>query len=150
MTYVNTNINLFLEISAHLTGFSKTELEATGMLNTYYDTILAKTSGENVEFFFKNVHDILNDPEQTSQLEESIKMQLMPDHLYNALAKNIIMLWYTGSLLNMAANVPFFTSNVVNAEAYKQGLMWDAAHAHPPGAKQPGYGSWANLPITVK
>jgi hypothetical protein len=58
------------------------------------------------------------------------------------------MLWYSGSLFNMAlTNQP---SNIINAEAYKQGLMWTAGHTHPPGAKQPGYGSWAKPPITVK
>ena len=58
------------------------------------------------------------------------------------------MLWYTGSLFNMALSGQ--PNYIINAESYKQGLMWNAGHTHPPGAKQPGYGSWANPPITVK
>jgi len=151
MTSASATPQLFSKISSLLTGFSETELKATGMLDTYYDTILANNSGDNIDFFFQNVSAILNAPKQTDDdIEEGIRTQLMPDISYNALAKNIIMLWYTGNLYDMAGPNPGFTSNVVNAESYKQGLMWTAAHSHPPGAKQPGYGSWANPPITLK
>jgi hypothetical protein len=46
-------------------------------------------------------------------------------------------MWYNGN----------WGQNVVSGQAYIQGLIWDAAEAHPPGAKQPGYGSWAIPPL---
>ncbi len=35
----------------------------------------------------------------------------------------------------------------VSAAAYTEGLLWRAIGAHPPGAKAPGYGSWAVPPV---
>jgi hypothetical protein len=34
----------------------------------------------------------------------------------------------------------------VNESAYTEGLLWVAIGANPPGAKAPGYGSWARPP----
>ncbi len=140
---------LFLEISVLLTGFTESELIGTGMLDTYYNSLLQNSKQEDISYFFQNVKAILQAPKRTEETtDEAIRLQLIPSSQYSALAKNIIMLWYSGSLFNMAlTNQP---SNIVNAEAYKQGLMWTAGHTHPPGAKQPGYGSWAKPPITVK
>ena len=64
----------------------------------------------------------------------------MPDSLYNGLAKNIITMWYMGNWMN----------TVINPQSYVQGLIWGVAETHPPGAKQPGYASWASAPNTVK
>ena len=38
------------------------------------------------------------------------------------------------------------TTRVISAEAYKQSLVYNVMQAHPPGAKQPGYGSWSQSP----
>ncbi|HYO83919.1 MAG TPA: hypothetical protein VES20_21125, partial [Bryobacteraceae bacterium] len=35
---------------------------------------------------------------------------------------------------------------MVSAAAYTEGLLWPAIGANPPGAKGPGYGSWALPP----
>ncbi len=140
MINASSNVKLFLEISAFLTGFSETELKATGMLETYYNTILANTDGNDIDYFFQNVSDILSAPERTdATIEQAIAMQLIPDSCYSGLAKNIIALWYTGN----------WVGTVVSAASYIQGLMWEAGHTHPPGAKQPGYGSWANPPLSI-
>lgn len=139
--HTDPNPALFLEISAVLTGFSQTELKATGMAEAYYNTILENTDGEDIEYFFLNVKAILTAPKRTEQsIEEAVAAQLIPDSCYGGLGKNITALWYTGNWMG----------NVVSAASYIQGLMWDAGHTHPPGAKQPGFGSWANIPLTVK
>lgn len=132
---------LFLKTSALLTGFSTTELKGTGMLEAYYNTILKNSEKEDVDYFFLDFETLLNDPSQTPEsIDASIEANFMPDACYGGLTKSIITLWYTGN----------WAGNVVSSASYIQGLMWDAAHTHPPGAKQPGYGSWANLPISVK
>lgn len=132
---------LFLEISAILTGFSKTELKATGMLESYYNTIQKNTDKQDIDYFFVDVYALLNDKSyKPEQIEDILATQYLADSAYNGLAKNIIILWYTGN----------WGSEVISSASYIQGLMWNAAHTHPPGAKQPGYGSWAELPLTVK
>ncbi|MDR6763758.1 hypothetical protein J2Y38_003982 [Flavobacterium sp. 2755] len=135
----NSHTKLFLEVSALLTGFSKTELKATGMLETYYNTILKNTDKQDIDYFFLDVHVLLNDKSKKN-IEAALASQFMAASAYNGLAKNIIILWYTGNWGN----------DVVSSASYIQGLMWNAAHTHPPGAKQPGYGSWAERPLTVK
>ncbi|WP_343694362.1 hypothetical protein [Flavobacterium sp.] len=132
---------LFLEISAILTGFTKTELKATGMLESYYNTIQKNTDKQDIDYFFVDVYALLNDKSyKPEQIEDILASQYLADSAYNGLAKNIIILWYTGN----------WGSEVISSASYIQGLMWNAAHTHPPGAKQPGYGSWAELPLTVK
>lgn len=133
-----TNAQLFHKISALLTGFSEAEIMATGMLESYYNTVLANSDGDDVEYFFLNVEQILYEEEDSR--ESAIANQLMPNSSYSGLARNITILWYTGN----------WNNNPVSSAAYIQGLMWDSGYTHPPGAKQPGYGSWANVPISVR
>lgn len=135
-----SRIELFLELSAILTGFSETELKATGMLENYYNTILKNTGKEAIEYFFIDLGDLLNVSRTADRIEAIVGSQFMPASSYEGLAGNIIILWYTGN----------WNGNVVSAESYIQGLMWDASHTHPPGAKQPGFGSWANLPLSIQ
>ncbi len=131
---------LFLEVSALLTGFSETELKATGMLEVYYNTILQNTVTDATNYFFRDLEALLTNPKRTEKsVEAALAAEFMPSSSYSGLAQNTIMLWYTGN----------WGPNVVSAESYIQGLMWDAGHSHPPGAKQPGYGSWANLPLDI-
>jgi hypothetical protein len=134
-----SNSKLFLEISALLTGFSTTELKATGMQESYYNTILKNTDGTDIDYFFQDVQALLSDPTRTeASTETALSTQFIPTSCYGGLAKNIISLWYTGN----------WGTEVVSSASYIQGLMWNAGHAHPPGAKQPGFGSWANLPLS--
>lgn len=133
----NSKPELFIRISALLTGFNETELKATGMSESYYNTILQYTDKESIEYFFKDLETIFR--LKNIDIEAEITKHFMPESSYNGLAKKIIILWYTGN----------WGENVVSSASYIQGLMWNAAHTHPPGAKQPGYGSWANLPLSI-
>ena len=134
----NNQIETFLKISAYLTGYSQVDLLGTGMVGVYYGTIVENTASSIVDYFFQTAEEILNSSEGDETLmNEGISKKLMPDNCYNGLAKTIISVWYTGN----------WGSNVINPDSYKQGLMWDTAGAHPPGAKQPGYGSWSIEPF---
>lgn len=142
MTTTASSLDQFLEISVSLTGFDELELQATGLLQTYYDTVVRNSNRETLAFFFTEVRSILH----TTQGNESrrnalIRSNLMPASSYDGLARNIIGLWYTGQW-NSATD-----GEQVNAASYIEALMWPAANTHPPGAKQPGYGSWAEPPI---
>lgn len=68
-------------------------------------------------------------------------------------ARNVILLWYTGNWNELpqgwrdAYGVSVAdVSAVVSAEAYQEGLMWVAGGTHPQGAKEPGFGTWAEPP----
>ncbi len=130
----------FLTISTYLTGYNEVELLGTGMLETYFNVFLEKFSPKTLHYFFAEVDEILLESAgDEDKINAAIAARLIPDSAYDGIAKNIILVWYTGN----------WGSDVISTQSYQQGLMWDAAEAHPPGAKQPGYGSWANLPIRI-
>lgn len=140
--------SLFLAISARLTGFEAVELEGTGMTRTYFDTLSNNTAPDVLALFFEEAATILALKDEDA-IDAAIRSRLMPDSSYDATAKVIILMWYTGewySGIGASANV---ASTQIDGPSYVQGLMWEAAETHPPGAKQPGYGSWAEPPIRI-
>ena len=61
--------------------------------------------------------------------------------------------WYSGQwqpALVVEESKSLQTARNISPEAYIQGLVWAAANTHPPGAKQPGYGSWALPPLSTR
>lgn len=141
MSSTKHETDIFLEISVHLTGYSEMELLGTGMLEPYFNVVMNKNSIAVVESFLTASEGILRrNKGDLKKINEEILAQLMPDALYNGLAQNIITMWYMGNWMN----------EMVSPQSYTQGLIWNAAESHPPGAKQPGYGSWHMPPITVK
>lgn len=132
---------IFLKISAFLTGFETVDLQGTGQVDTYFALVEEYANSDNLKFFLEEARSILEKGEvNRATINEAIKENLMPSSSYQGLAKNIITLWYTGN----------WNNDVVSPETYKQGLIWGIANAHPPGAKQPGFGSWANKPLSAK
>lgn len=139
-------INVFLDISVLLTGCTAQELEGTGMLNLYYNTLVSKEDKENIGYFFAEAASILAQAKgNVAVANAEISSRLMPDANFDGIAKKITVLWYSGMWYPTLSdpNSGYF----VSAESYQQGLMWTITGAHPPGAKQPGYGSWADRPL---
>lgn len=134
---------LFLKISVHLTGFSEIELQSTGMLTSYFDTLVNNIDTENLTAFFKEVDSILIEGNDENKIDEKIRLNLIPDTKHVGLAKKIISLWYMGVWKKQGHEFP----ELISGEAYVQALMWPAAKTHPPGAKQPGYSSWNKQPL---
>lgn len=137
----SSNAASFLTISSYLTGYSETDLLGTGMVTPYYNAILANNDPAVLGYFFQEVADILvKGKGDEAVINKEISTRLIPGSCYNGIAKTIILLWYTGN----------YGNGVLSADSYKEGLMWAVAGAHPPGAKQPGYGSWALEPFDNK
>ncbi len=147
-----THRDTFLSISARLTGFDAVELQGTGMVETYYDTVIAKSDATTLDLFFAEVAAILHEAGgDGDRLDALIGSRLMPLSSYDGLARNIIVMWYNSQWYPDTINstVPIAAQTMISGEAYVQGLVWTAAETHPPGAKQPGYGSWAAKPIRI-
>lgn len=137
----------FLKISVHLTGFGENELLATGMHETYYFTIMKEPDQDTVRAFFDTAQSILDDNAgNANQLKKEIGARLIPDSEFGGLAKKIILMWYTGIWTITTNDGP--KMEMISAESYVQGLIWLAAETHPAGAKQPGYASWAQTPLS--
>ena len=135
----------FLSLSIHLTGFPRVELVSTGMLEEYYQFLLANAEHEELGRLWAIAARLEKGVTLNNQVAVSAEIQhAMTDQNLGPVAKNIIRLWYTGSWRKDPSNP--FSSVVVSAQSYQQGLVWKAAHSHPPGAKQPGFGTWSELP----
>ena len=110
----------FLSLSVYLTGFERVELLGTGMLEEYYKYVVCKAG----KF----------DP-------NALMREVKTSRTLGPIAKNIIRLWYMGTWRKDPAD------EVASAQAYQEGLIWKVMRTHPPGAKQPGFGTWSELPL---
>lgn len=135
---------MFLKISAELTGFSIAELQATG----------------NVLHLFEEFGEVVGVQVRHAFVHAGLTPQTrLADRFYGPLARNLIRMWYVGhwqrlpdewrSALPTGYSFDEFGRNfnrVISARAYREGLAWSAIGANPPAAKQPGFGSWAEAP----
>jgi hypothetical protein len=143
----------FLEASECLTGFSRVELLATGMAQAY-EAALRKVYGDDVvSQLLREVRAVI----KKAGGDEAKLEKLMTARVFNddtvlcAPAKNLVQMWYLGTLLDYTDMTPvviFKPTTVVSAEAYQQSLVLRDNGSHPAGAKQPGFGSWALGPTT--
>ncbi len=139
MNPIQLEASVFLRISVELTGFDEMELLGTGMVEPYFNVVRNQNSAAVVAAFLETAQSILDAKSSPEKKKEAITSQLMPASLFAGLAQNIITMWYMGSWMN----------EMVSPTAYTQGLVWTAAGTHPPGARQPGYASWAKPPVTT-
>lgn len=125
----------FCEFSSAVTGFSNTALQGTGLVDIYWETLVANASPKHCALLFETWDAIAHQPADTQEalLEKEV---FANDHIGD-LARNIVKMWYLGQ---------WSDSHIVSGEAYQLGLVWEAAGAHPQGARQPGFGTWSLPP----
>lgn len=141
----------FLALSAEITAFTTFDLLGTGMADAYLTAVI-DVVGE------ATVAQLLDAWERVRRagpdLEENLRREIFGDEKLGPIARNIIKLWYIGTWYQLPyawtqtfgaleKDVTF----VVSPAAYVEGLLWPAIGSHPPGAKAPGYGSWATPPV---
>lgn len=141
----------FLALSAEITAFTTFDLLGTGMADAYLKAVI-DVVGE------ATVAQLLDAWERVRRagpdLEENLRREIFGDEKLGPIARNIIKLWYIGTWYQLPyawtqtfgaleKDVTF----VVSPAAYVEGLLWPAIGSHPPGAKAPGYGSWATPPV---
>jgi hypothetical protein len=137
----------FLAASVALTGFDEADLLGTGLLERYLAELVAVAGAPAVAAFL-------------SAVEAAIAggRELTPDVLahprFGPLARSVVSMWYLGSWQRLpeawyvgGERSPLDVDRVISPAAYVEGLVWRAAGTHPPGAKQPGFGSWSFPPI---
>jgi hypothetical protein len=137
----------FVALSVALTGFDRVRLVGSGMVDEYLRVLTFALP--------EGVLDALLaacGPEP----DEAAVPTIMADPKLGPVARNVIVLWYCGTWSplpdawqDVYGELPDAPNGVVSAEAYQHGLQWVAAGAHPMGARQQGYGAWAQLPSGV-
>jgi hypothetical protein len=144
---------LFLAFSAEVTAFGRLDLEGTGQVNSYLDTVVgvlgADLLGELLDTY-AHLAETAPDREARTAL---LAQECFASERLGPIARNIIKLWYVGvwyelpqqwrDTFGVLENDGTFTAS---PNAYPEGLLWRAVGANPPGARAPGYGSWADPP----
>lgn len=145
----------FLNFSAEITAFSLVELYGTGQAEAYFQAVVGVVGQDLLERLLAEYAKVPQQDDHYTR-EELLSRAIFGDPHWGPIARNIIKLWYFGvwtqlpkswsqSFGALEKDVNF----VVNTSSYAEGLLWKAIDANPPGAKAPGYGSWANAPIQM-
>jgi hypothetical protein len=140
---VEGRCELFLGVSARLTGFGRVALLGTGMTAEYLRAMDAVLPAGALD-------ELLND----ERLQSDARVpELLDDAKLGPVARNLIVLWYCGTWTALPDDwraaygaSPLDTDHVESAAAYQAGLQWVVAGAHPAGARQQGFGAWAVPP----
>lgn len=144
----------FLSLSVDLTAFDKTDLLGTGLAGEYLAKIRAACRDEVIASLLA-AHKAARDEAagDPGRLDRALRHRIFSDDCLGPVARNVIKLWYAGMWYGLppewtdayGAQAAAETSTVT-AASYQEGLLWRAIGANPPGAKAPGYGSWAAPP----
>lgn len=147
----NSSLARFLTMSAELTGFTEFRLTGTGMAADYLQAA-TQVVGEDVMLGLLDAFAALPDG-GTGERDAALRATILSDELLGPVARNIIKMWYVGTWYELPTDwrESFGAHDrdstfVVSATAYTEGLLWPAVDANPPGAKGPGYGTWADPP----
>jgi hypothetical protein len=144
----------FLAFSAEVTGFTNFDLVGTGQAEPYLSTVI-EVVGEAFVDDLLDAYDEVSEQakDDPALIDNLLRKEIFSDEKLGPVARNVIKLWYVGIWYQVPrdwmeefgaweANDMF----MVSASAYTEGLLWPAIGANPPGAKGPGYGSWAAPP----
>lgn len=132
---IDDGFGLFVKVSAVLTGFDEAALLGTGQARAYFDWV-RHARPEDTSALLREAEKGLDD-ERVARLLEGAEI--------GVLARQIAYLWYTAQW-----RTPWDTgkqTSIVSPAAFQEGLVWPAMFAHPPAAKQQGFGSWTALPF---
>lgn len=144
----------FLAFSAEATAFSSFELQGTGQAEAYLNTAESIVGAETVDRLLACYESVLAEAAAgESTKTDLLRRDVLSDPQIGPVARNIAKMWFVGIwyelprdwIENFGAQKENITF-VVSPVAYTEGLLWPAIGANPPGAKAPGYGSWARPP----
>jgi hypothetical protein len=133
----------FLDFSSTVTAFTVYDLQGTGQADSYLSCVLGVV-GEK----------LLTELLDASEAAASLARDVLSDEKLGPVARSVIKLWYVGIWYELP---PEWTESfgplendgtfTASPNAYPEGLLWRAIGANPPGARAPGYASWALPPV---
>ncbi|MCX2729276.1 hypothetical protein OOZ19_03415 [Saccharopolyspora sp. NFXS83] len=150
----------FIDMSVPLSGFDPLALQGTGMTELYLRVALEHSGSAVLLQLYRHCaterEEKKKDPNRDFRLPEARHV--------SAVACAIAKMWYLGAWYGFSAQVyavlveeagktaerlapnePY----MVSPDAYVNGLLWQLTGGHVPGAKPPGFGSWAKRPVPI-
>ena len=139
----------FVALSAELTGFSEGEVWGTGQADAHLAELTAIVGQAFVARLLQAGWQARGEP-------ALLVATVMSDPDLRPLARNIVVLWYLGQWDQLPRDwrdrngaSPLDVDHVPSPASYREGLVWTAIGAHPMGAKQMGFASWATPPAAT-
>jgi hypothetical protein len=153
----------FLAFSAEVTAFTEFDLRGTGQAESYLSTVIRVVGEEPLtellDAYERTVRATPGGLARQPNGDRSARARALSAEIFSSdklgpIARNIIKLWYAGVWYELpsewAENYGVREGDgtfTASPEAYPEALLWVAIGANPPGAKAPGYGSWAHPPV---
>jgi hypothetical protein len=147
----------FIEFSAEVTAFSAFDLHGTGHAEIYR-SVVTRVLGEKLltdllDAYDRAVGESAGAPSGREDRARALAALVFSDDKLGDIARNIIKLWYAGTWYELPGDwtdaygaLPNDGTFPASPQAYPEALLWRAVGSNPPGAKAPGYGSWAFPP----
>jgi hypothetical protein len=146
-------LQAFVAFSAAVTGFTQFDLQGTGQADAYRSTVAEAVGDDVLAELLEAWGRVCDGAESESSLAQNLRRDIFSDPKLGPVGRNIIKLWYVGMWYALPpAWIEAFgvreknNTFMVSASAYTAGMLWPAIGGNPPGAKGPGYGSWAEPP----
>lgn len=149
-------LDRFLGFSAVATAFTVFELRGTGMAADYL-AVVDRVVGPPVTDRLLDAHDRVTAAAagpSSAVFEDALRREILSDPTLGPIARNIAKMWYVGiwyalppAWVEVNGARTADGTFTVSATAYTEGLLWPAIGANPPGAKPPGFGTWAGPPL---
>ena len=143
----------FLAFSSDVTAYSIFELRGTGLAQAYLATVEEVVGRQVVDALLDRYDAAVAAAEGGGALPDLLRRELFSDLRLGPVARNLVKMWYLGIWYELPGAwtdaygaLPKNVAFTVSAAAYTEGLLWPSIGANPPGAKAPGYGSWASPP----
>ncbi len=149
-----TRLEPFLAFSSRVTAFTVFELQGTGQAAAYLETVVGVVGEALLGDLLSIDEAIQREADGDAAVRDRLlRARIFSDERLGPVARHIIKLWYLGTWYALPkdwhevfGSVEDDVTFVVSAAAYAEGLVWPAIGANPPGAKGPGYGTWAMPP----
>jgi hypothetical protein len=144
----------FVIFSSEVTGFAEFDLLGTGQAESYRQTVTKVVGEQNLTDLLNTYRQRVTELDQEQERADQLARAVFDDPRLGPIAQNIIKLWYCGVWFALP---PEWTKEhgspgddggtfTASPQAYAEGLLWYTIGANPPGARAPGYGSWASPP----
>ncbi len=150
---MTARLERFLAFSSEVTAYPVFELRGTGLAEAYLATVTEVVGHRVLDALLDRYDAAVRTADGGGNLPELLRRELFSDPWLGPVARNVVKMWFVGVWYELPRawteaygalhkNVMF----TVSAAAYTEGLLWPSIGANPPGAKAPGFGSWAQPP----
>ena len=124
----------FVAVSAALTGYSAAELHGTGMAETYLAHVTAIVGEAFAARLWEVGHDVVH--RAGHDLETEVGLRLLDDPNFGPVARNLIVLWYTGQWVQLPASgvnatAPTPTTSTSSSPPTRTPRVWSGTPSAP-------------------